>query len=337
VFTKQILAVLAVALCLAAMVAGANAAEGDGVAPLFTVEQIQRDLALEVTRKSADTIGPGEAVALEINLVNNSKERGYFVVEPGDGSEMGWREPHVYFTAMVKHKDEWVDVPAGNLARCGLFDAAWQNDVVKLDPGKKVKIEKWIIGPERALDLQKPGLVRLLVHYKYGGGKVGKGERSGVSGDLGEMTGIPAFEIVSKPVEFTVKRPFDVTVKVKGSLKAGEEAKLSDVLDVLLVGGATEGSEVKAPTLSADARLYFETEEGAAPRLTEQREQYGKEFILGPADKISILGKSTNANGIDGVWTVQKAGAVKVRALYVPTTWKSGPTIKSDWVEVEVK
>lgn len=334
-FTKQILVVVTIALCLAATVESASAA--DGVTPHFTAEQIQRDLALDVTRKSGETIGPGEAVVLEINLVNNSKERGYFVVEPGDGSEMGWREPHVYYTAMVKHKDEWIDVPAANLARCGLFDAAWQNDVVKLDPGKKVKIEKWLIGPERALDLQKPGLVRLLVHYKYGGGKVGKGERSGVSGDLGKMTGMPAFEIVSKPVEFTVKRPYDVIVKVKGSLKAGEEAKVSDVLDVLLVGGATEGSGVKAPTLSADARLYFKADGVAAPRLTEQREQYGKEFILGPADTISILGKSTNANGIDGVWTVPKAGKVKVRALYAPTTWKSGPTIKSDWVEVEVK
>ena len=80
----------------------------------ITKERIERDLALEVQLQSAKTIGPGEYIGLDISLVNKSKETTYPIVKPGDGSEVGWREPNVYFSAETQKADgKWENVSYG--------------------------------------------------------------------------------------------------------------------------------------------------------------------------------------------------------------------------------
>jgi len=297
---------------------------------------VERDLALEVKLLSGDGVQPGQPVRLKIHLKNTSNERIYPVVRPGDGSEVGWREPHVFYTARIDTGDgNWQEVPKAPVARCGNFDAQWQNDVVELWPGKSIELKDWLAPPEMALEMQQAGRVRLCVHYRYRGGVTGKDPKTGKTFDTGKMRGMPAFELVSKPVEFEVLRPLDVVLSVKKPLKAKTKTRLSEILDVKLVNRSKGGIEVTAPTLSADARLSFETD-GAAPTLSEQDQPYGKKRLLNPGDEAAILGDAPLANGVDGTWKCNKPGKVKLRAVYTASTWKPGAVIKSEWVEVEV-
>jgi len=303
-----------------------------------TKADVERDLALEVKLISGDGVQPGQPVRLEIHLKNTSKERIYPVVRPGDGSEMGWREPHVFYTARIDKGDgSWQEVPKAGIARCGLFNAQWQEDVVELWPGKSIELKDWLAPPEMALELQQPGKVRLHVHYRYRGGITGKDPKTGKTFDTGKMRGMPAFELVSKPVEFEVLRPLDVVVSVKKPLKANTPTRLSEILDVKLVNRSKGGIHVTAPTLSGDARLTFEIEaDGAAPTLSEQDQPYGKKQLLNPGDEAAILGDAPLANGIDGTWEYPNPGKVELRAVYTTSTWKPGAAIKSEWLEVEV-
>jgi len=209
--------------------------------------------------------------------------------------------------------------------------------VVELWPGKSIELKEWLAPPEMALELQQPGKVRLHVHYRYRGGITGKDPKTGKTFDTGKMRGMPAFELVSKPVEFEVLRPLDVVVSVKKPLKANTPTRLSEILDVKLVNRSKGGIHVTAPTLSGDARLTFEIEaDGAAPTLSEQDQPYGKKQLLNPGDEAAILGDAPLANGIDGTWEYPNPGKVKLRAVYTTSTWKPGAVINSEWLEVEV-
>lgn len=166
-----------------------------------TKEQIERDLVLKVELKTAKPTASGERIELDVFLVNDSEQNTYPVVKSGDGSEVGWREPHVYFTASRKKSDgTWEDVPPAGYGRCGLYDPDWQKDVVRLGPGDNIKLE-WLPPPSVMLDLRKPGLVRLYVHYRYGRGASTRGQTPQTPVNLGGMEGLPAFEIVSAPIE----------------------------------------------------------------------------------------------------------------------------------------
>src|SRR4051794_23181515 len=60
---------------------------------------ITRDLKLVAQLRSKRTVDDGTDPYIELTLVNISKTFNYPVVKPGDGSEAGWRDPHVFFTA----------------------------------------------------------------------------------------------------------------------------------------------------------------------------------------------------------------------------------------------
>jgi len=299
---------------------------------------VERDLTLDVKLLSGDGVQPGQPVRLDIHLKNTSNERIYSVVRPGDGSEVGWREPHVFYTARIDTGDgNWQEVPKATVLRCGNFDAQWQNDVVELWPGKSIELKDWLAPPAMALEMQQAGRVRLCVHYRYRGGVTGKDPKTGKAFDTGKMRGMPAFELVSKPVEFEVLRPLDVVLSVKKPLKAKTKTRLSEILDVKLANRSKGGIEVTAPTLSADARLSFETDGSAAPKLSEQDQPYGKKQLLNPGDEAAILGDAPLSNGVDGTWKCNKPGKVKLRAVYTTSTWEPGAVIKSGWVELEVE
>src|SRR5688572_4357625 len=82
-------------------------------------QQIEKDLALQVVLKSPTTIQVGEHVDVSIVLRNLSPDTGYSIITPGDGSETGWREPYVYFTATLDTGNGISKpVPAARYARC---------------------------------------------------------------------------------------------------------------------------------------------------------------------------------------------------------------------------
>lgn len=189
-------------------------------------EQVERDLQLQVSLKTPSKIHLGEPIQLQMSLWNQSKDQTYFVVKPGDGSDAGWREPYIFYTAqyVIKvdhcgHQTE--EVPPETIGRCGLFSGSWMKDEVPLKPQEKLDITSdMILLPSQALKFQKPGHVRLFVHYAYQSGHGRPAENAtkilpflhenelkklrSKEVPTGPIADMPAYEIVSSPIEIDI-------------------------------------------------------------------------------------------------------------------------------------
>jgi len=152
--------------------------------------RIAMDLRLEVKLVSPTKVKRGEPIRVEVTLRNVSKKNTRKIVKPGDGSESGWREPHIFFSA--QHGDTKID--ANGIGRCGVFDDNWHKDTMELKPGASITIHEWLAPAPALFRFEKDGAYKLFVHYRYMGGK----DAAGPMGD------IPAFEVVSQPVEIEV-------------------------------------------------------------------------------------------------------------------------------------
>lgn len=317
------------AIALAPLAAGRDAR------PL-TADRLRADLRLEVSPAKLGPVQAGTRVWPTATLVNTSPTVGHLVVVPSGGSEVGWREPHVYWTATIDRGDgKPVPVPEDRYARCGHFDSDWQKDVVRLGPGGRLPLG-WLYPP--LIDFQQAGRVQLRAHYSYRG-TGGKRADPLPPARLGRMAGVPAFEIVSDPLVFEVVRPLDVRVTVKRPLKAKQEVRLSDLLVVQLVNRSGEPVECSSPTLSGDARLRLEIEAryGWHPELDSRSAGGGVRRKLAPGGAVPLLGPGEFPNGLDGRWVYPAPGTVKVRAIYTTSTWTPGAWVASDWVEVTVE
>ena len=301
-----------------------------------TKQQLETDLHLLVELNDHKTIQAGTQPWVCATLVNTSKTVTHRVVRPGDGSEVGWREPYVYWTATVDCGDgKPVPLPETDYARCGLFSWDWQKDAIRLEPGAKLPLNSF-----QLLTFQRAGRVHLCAHYAYREGK-GPQSRSPIEpGKRGLMVGVPSFEIISAPVVFDVVRPLDVRVKVKRALKVDHKTRLSDLIEVVLVNQSQETIQCVPPTLYAEARLHLEirgTFGGWRPAISDERTANGVCRDLKPGKSIALLGVGDFANGLDGYWEYPVEDTVKLRAVYTTTTWKPGASIQSDWVEVAVE
>ena len=304
---------------------------------LPTKGQIERDLKLKAELPGPKVLHAGMRPRLTLRLVNDSRTASHCLVRPGDGSEVGWREPHVYWTATVDREGADVrNVSPLQGWRCKFFAWDWPRDVCVLKPGEQIELDSF----QPLLEFQQAGRVTLRAHFAYRQGK-GELDRSDVSPErFGEMAGIPAFELVSDAIEFDVVRPLEVRVRPKRSVRKGVEQRLSDVMEVLLVNQSSEAIQCSSPTLTADARLVVETDgqqHVAMPTLSTQHSTYGVKRSLLPGESVSLLGDGEFANGIDGTWQCRSVGKVRMRAVYITRTWKRGAAIKSDWVEIDVK
>jgi hypothetical protein len=201
---------------------------------------------------------PGESFTPRWSLHNSASAPRSFV-HPGDGSAVGWREPHVYYTAQVSADGEtWFEVEKGDLGRCGLYDHDWHDEIASLDPGETVELE-WLPQPSWQLRLQRPGQVRLWAHYEFSAG-AGFGSSRGVTDELGEMTGVPAFHLVSAPIEIEIVRPLDLVLHPKPI--NGPVRRLSQLVDLSLENHGVAARTVPAPgAAQVDVRVRSGDEE----------------------------------------------------------------------------
>ncbi|MEI7835391.1 MAG: hypothetical protein WCK05_03170 [Planctomycetota bacterium] len=283
---------------------------------------------------------PGQAIPFEVELINPSRTREYTVIKPGDGSESGWREPHVYYAAeRFAPEGRWTPLAPAPIDRCKLFDRQWQKDVVTLKPGESLALKEWRPSPSSVFEFQQAGRYRIRVHYAYRGGQAHKGAASRPAEDLGGMKGVEPFEIVSDPVEISVNRPLNVTLKVRGNLIANQPARLSDLLEIAVSNDSDKPISAGQPTLSAEGRLMLQmiAPLGWGPTLDKQDNPHAARMDLQPGRSAPLLGAGEFANGLDGSWTYPRAGTVKLRAGYTPSTWKDVGTVWSDWVDVKVE
>jgi len=308
---------------------------------------LKDDLSIEAKLLGGKVVGPGQAIGVEIAIVNRSEETEYPIVKPGDGSECGWREPYVFFTARRKTDAGWEAAPKAKWGRCGLFDHNWQDDIAVLKPGDRLALKDWLSAPSHMLEIQKPGDWQLFVHYRYSRGGAGKGVKLLSDDELNDekvlatlpenMKGVPAFELVSQPLEFTLVRNLDLKLTVKEDLKVKSKTSVADILNVAIVNTSDKAETVVTPTVSGEARLRLEIEgefNGWAPMFPPRKGETARTVTLKPGESISVLG---DAAGLQGEWEYPVEDTVKVRAVFTTTTWKPGQVIISDWVELKVR
>jgi hypothetical protein len=183
---------------LAALVPVPVASAGDSPSSPASVAHtapIASRLVLELTRTGKtpearrERVDLGKSFGFQVALRNLTKQ-GIDIVLPGDGSAVGWREPHVYFTAERWSKKGWSKVARRPLSRCKQYDRNWHDEVVELSGGKRLSIKSWFDNPDRFQITA--GRYRFFAHYEYRAPKK--------SGPMGDM---PSFHIVSQPVLVT--------------------------------------------------------------------------------------------------------------------------------------
>lgn len=304
-----------------------------------TREALERDLVIEATLASPKVIQPGEPVRVRSRLVNRSKTVTYKVVRPGDGSESGWREPHVFFTAETIAKDgARTKVPEAGLGRCGLYDANWHDEVVELAPGKSLDLYNWMPTAHLHLLFQHEGTVELKLHYRYTAGAASKGRESldgPVPQGAGPMKGTPAFEVISAPVRFQVTRLMDIRLEITKPMIVGKEMKLSEIAKLHIENRSNDpvpvsGSEVTIELLQpGGATAFFTSFAPIAPSVE------AKTPALGGGDTRTWAGATKWQALPDWRMTPARPGSFKVVATWRTTSGQA--YYRSDPATVEVR
>lgn len=210
--------------------------------------QVEKDLVLTLRRTQAEPFERERDPRFEVVLANRSADRTYPIVMSSDGSESGWREPHVWYTLDKRVAGgPWTAAPPEPLARCGNYDSDWTKDVTALAPGKEVTLpwfdffEQW--------DLEGATAVRVVAHYAYGDH----------AKDLRKVPpalhAMPAYALASNAIELPVEQPLVLEVRVKGSFPAPGE-RLAPAIEVVCENKSTRA----LPFAGADAGGSLELE-----------------------------------------------------------------------------
>jgi hypothetical protein len=293
-------------------------------------------LSLTARMNTKGPIQPGEAIDVAVKLRNSSATLSHRVVRPGDGSECGWREPHVFWTATFAGPDG-VAVPleATSVGRCGLFAAEWWKEVVVLPPHGAIDVEH-LVPPHRVFDVQGEGTLRLVAHYAWGGGRNSRADpmtgAGGAPPDMGGMKGVEPYELVSNAVEIEVRPAFDVILAPKAPAKKGIVAKLSDLVDARLRVRDAMKLEPREWTVSLVV---------APPATCEMNEEVAPGALAKPAEIAAaatapLVGVGAFAEGRDVRVRFAADGKTRV-AAYVARRDGEGVRIRSNWIELTVE
>jgi hypothetical protein len=172
-----------------------------------TREQLLADLKLVATPCVGNELPVGSIPCFRLELVNTSVVRSYWVIQPGDGSNVG-RNPHITYRATQERPGGGtVEVPYVVSRFCGNYDPDWGSDVVELPPQARLSLKE---APWPTIDFQRPGRATVRAYYTYREGQ------AGIFYGSAPLRGAPSFVLESNPVVFNVVRPLDLTVKVKG-------------------------------------------------------------------------------------------------------------------------
>lgn len=279
---------------------------------------ITRDLKLIAEVESGKTFEAGKMPWIVLTLMNTSKSRAYPIVMPGDGSEMGWRDPYVHFTAKQREVNGmWVSMKPWSSGRCSLFDWNWVKDVVDIRPGQRIPIGSNHFGEQ--YDFQYPGKVQLVGHYAYRamGGTNGQPLPDK---ECGRMKDVPLFELVTDPVELEVVRPLDLRVRVKKSFKVGVEERVDDVIEITVTNTSDQPVEVRSPGYSGyglDVTIGPYIVRSGSERHDKITESYKQ---LNPGNTATLMGGGDISGTFEGRIKLGEPGMAKVYVSYsLPT------------------
>src|SRR5205823_3504156 len=156
---------------------------------------------------------------LEVWLVNRSATRTYPVVLANDGSEVGWREPHAFFTVeLLRASGAWEPAPAESGGRCGLYAMDWTKDVVSLAPGERVKMP-WM--PFYGGELGDATKMRVVARYVYGKHARDKSKVPPV------LHAMPEYALQSAPMDIPIAHPYGLELRIKGPLPSAPKQAIA--------------------------------------------------------------------------------------------------------------
>lgn len=300
--------------------------------PTWSRTDVERDLVLTLRRTTAEPFELSRNPRFEVVLANRSRDRAYPIVLSNDGSESGWREPHVWYTVERKLAGAtWETAPALPGGRCGLYARDWEKDVRTLAPETEVVLpwfhfyEQWAL--EEATHL------RVVAHYAYGDH----------AKDLRKVPPalhmIPAYEIASKPMELAVEAPVTLEVRLKGRLPDSGEA-LAPLVDVLAINHSKTAQSIamadSGGSLSLEVEYTAKDGRAESTRIsTSHSTSYARDMIA-PGARMPVVG---SAKAQDYSSLPEGAKPRRVRAV-MSIEWETpgGPDariMRSPWVDVK--
>ena len=168
------------------------------------IKNYEEDLKLEIVFQNKNIKTDDDKILLYIT--NQSLTKSYKIILPGDGSEMAWREPYIYFTAKQETGDnEWIPLEKNVLERCGLFDAEWQNDTALIKPKQKIQIyEMAYQNVLAAFNIKQSGRIRLTAHYDYKQGEHPKKNANQIPVEYKSIVEMPISENIKQIPSFEI-------------------------------------------------------------------------------------------------------------------------------------
>jgi hypothetical protein len=162
-------------------------------------------LVLELKADAEATVG--KPVKVTATVVNQGKE-AVTLVQPGDGSDFGWRTPVVGWSAVkVASADAKANHPnkpeLDHGRRCGNINALKMDEVFTVEPGKKKDLAEWVGQPS----MPEPGTYKVVFYYANEPGRKWKGVPLGEH-DAGAMARVQQStpcKLKSNEVTITVK------------------------------------------------------------------------------------------------------------------------------------
>jgi hypothetical protein len=300
-------------------------------------ERIERDLELVMTMEGGRRVFvANQEIPVRVSVTNRAWTQ-HWLVKPDDGSEMGWREPYVFYTAQREvAPGVWQDVPRQSVSRCGNYDVQWDEDITALLPGASLSLDPRWLTPDRALDLEAAGKVRLYAHYQYSAGQERDGDFFGGSAVHvpRELEGVPPFELVSAPLEIEIQRPLDLALSTTGPLQPGEQTKMDEAFALSLSNRA--GGAFPLPVREEDARVHFEIQ-GAGLRwgtgYNPAQIERGRGQDLAPGASVHVMaGPQSRADFSMPPGKATRSVQVRAVMFLWPFQDPRHREIKSNWV-----
>jgi hypothetical protein len=335
-----LVAMLAVAACsgtegMPSGAVGAASAPAPAAPEMLDRTDVERDLTLTLRRATTEPFELGRTAQFQIVLANHSRDRSYPIVLSSDGSDAGWREPHLFYTVEQRTGSEvWQTPPLRPLGRCGVYDVDWTKDVVVLAPGKEVILpwsqfyDQW--------GLEGAAQVRVVAHYVYGD------HARDLSKVPPVLHSMPPYALTSNALELTVDPPITLELTLKGALPRPGE-RLSPAVDVVALNRGSV--PLHFATADTGANLVLEVEGQEADGRTTLYDistsisvDDAKERIA-PGERKNVVGasKSLDYEAIPATFRARRVRAELHLWWYTDKEAGQGDerTARSPWVDVK--
>jgi hypothetical protein len=211
-----------------------------------TAEDYARDVRLEVAWADTRAVlkNPMLPPPVAASLVNISTSRSYPVVHAGGGSRRGPVEPSMHWSLERLAPDgTWSTWDSGVRGiRADSIGTDWRKSIVSLAPLETLELRLSDLFFNIALSHSPAGVYRARAHYEFSASD---------EAPPSALVGIPAYELVSSPVEFEYAPPFTIEIDAVRTWSVAESASVGALIDARLVNRGESTLTIPRPASSS--------------------------------------------------------------------------------------